>query len=70
MTPSAEIEPGPHWWTTRPILPPYYLHNLPLTVTLPSISKRFAVLGRLDVSPRKCCQKQDNTCRKTTSSAF
>ena len=27
MTPSAEIEPGPHWWkasalTTRPILPP------------------------------------------------
>ena len=27
MTPSAEIEPGPHWWmasalTTRPTLPP------------------------------------------------
>ena len=32
MTPSAEIEPGPHWWkasalTTRPTLPPEIIIN-------------------------------------------
>ena len=32
-----------------------------LTVTLPRISRRLAVLGKLDGSPKKIFQKQSNT---------
>ena len=43
-----------------PTLWPPYISTI-LTVTLPRISKRLVVLGKLDGSPKKFFQKQHNT---------